>query len=504
MKRIFLALVLLSSLCVSAESAIIYVDKDNSCPGAGTTDNPYCSIQNAFDRNLKRGDSIRIRDAATAYDQNALLNNKSGSSGNPIIIEPDTGNNPTIRYSGNGSQNAAIEIRDSSYVIVRNLTFDGTGIAPSQSAIRVQASTHDISGNEVYGNTFLNWSGSEAQDVHNISVVLITSTGLRGGSVPRGTLVHDNTFTNCRHVAIGLPGAQNPEVYNNTVTGLKSGHNFGSGTRTSIEATAITSGSWGGAAAPANNSQGANIHDNSLHDFEPYPSNGLPNKATAAYHVISGFHADVNADNGQLVRNLIYNINQGIRDGAGVGIFIESRCDGWVVKENRIYHMGNAGILNGRSGTGDANNNQFINNVVDDAGYGLWAQRGFNLTIKNNIFSRCSILAIFIDAIAASEAPHTIDYNDYYSTDSNRIGKWNASCTDGMNCTFDAWKTTIQAVTGQSADDTHAISTDPLFVSATTGSEDYHLKTSPASPCINAGLNGVHIGAFPKDAPSRP
>ena len=33
---------------VPAQAAILYVDKDNGCPGTGTSQAPYCRIQNAF------------------------------------------------------------------------------------------------------------------------------------------------------------------------------------------------------------------------------------------------------------------------------------------------------------------------------------------------------------------------------------------------------------------------------------------------------------------------
>src|SRR5919106_4953468 len=91
------AVIIFSSLIwlTAAEAAIIYVDKDNSCPGAGTTESPYCSIQNAFNKVIA-GDTIRIRDAVTPYDQNAILTT-SGMAGSPIIIESAWGHRPIIR-----------------------------------------------------------------------------------------------------------------------------------------------------------------------------------------------------------------------------------------------------------------------------------------------------------------------------------------------------------------------------------------------------------------------
>src|SRR5215470_967293 len=118
----------ISSICVvlfgicgpsETQATILYVDKDSPCPGAGTTGVPYCSIQNAFNM-VNPGDTIRIRNAASPYDQNAKTT-RSGTASSPIVLEPDIGNTPIIRYTGGGSQRAAIEIRDADYWIVRNL-----------------------------------------------------------------------------------------------------------------------------------------------------------------------------------------------------------------------------------------------------------------------------------------------------------------------------------------------------------------------------------------------
>src|SRR5215510_2501586 len=77
----------------SADATTIYVDKDNACPGSGSTRNPYCSIQNALNHTgLVPGDHIKIRDAASAYDESSTTKSDGsvdGTASNPIVIEPD-------------------------------------------------------------------------------------------------------------------------------------------------------------------------------------------------------------------------------------------------------------------------------------------------------------------------------------------------------------------------------------------------------------------------------
>ena len=55
---------------VPAQAAILYVDKDNGCPGTGTSQAPYCRIQNAFNV-ASAGESFRL-DAGDAQEPGRL------------------------------------------------------------------------------------------------------------------------------------------------------------------------------------------------------------------------------------------------------------------------------------------------------------------------------------------------------------------------------------------------------------------------------------------------
>jgi hypothetical protein len=162
MRRInakFAGLFIFGSLsCLApAEAAIIYVDKDKSCPGSGTSSSPYCTIQGAF--NVARpGDVIRIRDAATPYDESAVAT-RSGTASAPITIEPDVGHHPKLRYSGRNAQAGVIEIRNADYWQIRRLNFDGSGTQTSRHAVLLHAYTRDITGHRITQNTFRNWGG---------------------------------------------------------------------------------------------------------------------------------------------------------------------------------------------------------------------------------------------------------------------------------------------------------------------------------------------------------
>ena len=101
----------------SVKAAIIYVDKDSSCPGNGLTAGPYCSIQNGLNHpGLRAGDTIRIRDSATPYDENAVTpSGLDGTAANPIVIEPDVGNNPILRSIATNVDSGVITINNGSF-----------------------------------------------------------------------------------------------------------------------------------------------------------------------------------------------------------------------------------------------------------------------------------------------------------------------------------------------------------------------------------------------------
>src|SRR5882724_3597850 len=73
----------------------IFVDNSSGCPGSGTTGSPYCALSSAI-TNAAPGHDIKIRTGSSAYTgtYSAPL---SGTAGNPIIVEADAGNNPTMQ-----------------------------------------------------------------------------------------------------------------------------------------------------------------------------------------------------------------------------------------------------------------------------------------------------------------------------------------------------------------------------------------------------------------------
>jgi hypothetical protein len=195
--KVIFGLVLITGLFViaSAQAAILYVDKDNPCPGSGTSATPYCSIQNAVSA-VNAGDTIRIRDAASAYSE-TIQTSKSGLSGSPITVEPDIGHNPILRNAGAGSACATFWLHGS-YWTIQNLNFDATGVNPCVfGAILVHSDVLSNQGIKILANTFKGWGGPTGEPAAKGMAAVFVSGGANPpnvGNWPTGTLIEGNIF----------------------------------------------------------------------------------------------------------------------------------------------------------------------------------------------------------------------------------------------------------------------------------------------------------------------
>lgn len=443
-----ISLILFWLFAVSAEAAIIYVDRDQGCPGSGTTGTPYCNIQNAFNV-VNAGDTIRIRDSASTYDMTATLT-RSGSLGSRITIEPDTGHNPTLRYTGSGSDNGVMVLEDVSYVTVQNLNFNGSGVHTSRWAVYVHATSANPTANEILTNTFQNWGGSTA----NASSASITRApvGIDGGycnptcsNKPVSTVVRGNTFTDNRQNNIFIQHADDTLVENNTMTGLKCGLTVdGVGDTVGI-------GIWD---SGTSSSSGTIIRGNSIHDFAPRSGCGIA--MGTPYATSAGIWCDVEPRNGLIEKNQIYNINQPTDTDRGShesqGIFIEAGCSGWVVQNNVIYNIGGAGIRQRMNRSGRTAN-LYTNNTIYKIGYngiefGVTGS-GNPGTIRNNIVMDAGESQIHFED---SSAVATINYNLYWDSTGSKIGNWGAGVVN-----FATWKS-------QCSCDANSVNAFPKFV----------------------------------------
>jgi hypothetical protein len=482
MRRIntkFAGLFIFGSLsCLApAEAVVIYVDKDKSCPGSGTSNSPHCTIQAAF--NVARpGDVIRIRDSATPYDERAVAT-RSGTSTAPITVEPDVGHHPKLRYSGRNAQAGVIEIKDADYWRIKGLTFDGSGTQTSRYAVLLYAYSRDITGHRIFGNTFRNWGGTGENTKSAFAVILRPrfTTGYNNLHV-KNSVISDNTFDNNAHGAIQLIKTANITIEHNMIEDTQCGRTpDGRAGATGIK--------------DSQGSVGTIIRYNVVRDHQRSEKCLLPKQGITTY---AGIYCDTGATRGQVVGNVVYNIDKDHPDntnpratGVGsIGIFIESMCHDWQVHGNLVYNIGNYGLRNGSSSTGDPNRTVWKNNTVYGVGRNaLWIARGRNLTVKNNILVHDQANAsIELTKTAVNQGPHNIDHNLYWDTqDGTKVGRWGDYWTRNLA----NWRRSCKC-------DGAGLSVNPLFLNVSAGSEDFRLRSSSAAR--GTGEGDIDLGAY--------
>jgi hypothetical protein len=454
----------------AVHSATIYVDGDNSCPGSGTSASAYCSVQLAFN-NVSAGDRILIRDAAIPYNESAVLS-KSGTASAPITISNDGGHNPNITYVSPGAQTGAIVLRDVSHVTISGLRFDGARIQTSRNAINLSNSLGaPMTGIKITDITCSNWGGSGTATQQAACI----RTTAKARSYTIAVSVLNSKFTGNRFSSLRLSNSQGSLVEGNTITNQKCG------------LTNEGSLHWAGIKI-GGPSTGMTIRNNRISGFQTYAEcvfDVIPRNTKMM--IMAGIYCDTGANNGTIENNEIHGLNYPnvFPFGDSVGIFLESRCSGWVVKNNVVHKIGHKGVRNGSAGTGDPNNNTYVNNTFVNIGLnGIWIRRGANQTIKNNIIHvDSSGVPIEFNATAVMQGGHRIDYNLYWDMrDGSKVGRWG----DTLIHNLASWRQSCQC-------DGAALSTDPSFMSVSSGSEDFRLTSS--SPARAAGERQTDLGA---------
>ena len=474
--RKLIALVFLTASLANA--TVRYVNNNSPCPGNGTSSSPYCNIQNAFNVAVA-GDDIRIQFGTGVYDQQATTVS-AGTSTSPIIVESDNAaQQPILRFTGNGSNNAMLHINGHSYWTLQNLTFDGSGVFTSAFAVWVSGPSWttgpDTVGVKILSNTFRNWGGTEAQDqaAYNNGQVSMEALHVSGGYAPpagaytiNGILIQNNVFDADRLIALSMVSTKNSLVQNNEFKNLTCGVQTSGGTAQAVvtDGIHIISGTIGGGSGDVYKS-------NSFHNFAS--SCGLTQGA-GGYTEKEALHCDMGPGSGTVDSNLVYNIGP-----PGPAIHIEYQCYGWLVKNNIVHDVGGDALYH-NPGSTTGSNNKYINNTVYNAGgWGMTLYSG-NAVVENNIIDNSAAYQIRVIGNGKTQGGLTIDYNDYWDNSGGaRVGTW-----DPSNYNFSNWKATCSC-------DAHSINANPQFVNPPTD-----LSLQSTSPALGSGLGGVTMGAM--------
>jgi hypothetical protein len=481
--KVFILIALFTS---SADAAILYVDKDNACPGAGTDGNPYCSIANA-EGAVAAGDTIRIRDAASAYSETITTTKFGTSDGVRITVEPDTGHNPTLRNAGAGGDCATFYLKGVAYWTIQNLNFDATGVNPCKfGAIWAQSgwAGGDTASVKILNNTFKGWGGPTGEPSTTAMNAVIISGGISGpleGTWPTNTVVEGNTFDSNRTYSLVLSHTDGTIVRGNEFVNQKCGRGQDAVNQVGMHVIFTN--------------KNLLITENDFHDDEDRASCTLTTQGfateTAIWCDVGQWQATV-VTNNEISRNRIWNLQKDKNDYSNPnglshstrGMFIEADCAGFTVKNNLIWDIGNIGITNAyHSLNGSAPANNYYNNTIYSNGiYGFQVKSG-NVVVKNNIISNNSTAQICRGACSedgdTAIVSLTADYNFY----NDGAGQTLIGRVSGTDYTLANWKTNC------GCGDAAAITGNPLFTNA--GSADFTLLST--STAINAGttISGV-------------
>ncbi len=385
--RTFILLCLILSPSVFA--ATRYVDQDHRHCNDNPNDNqPYCSIAAAF-RDLRTGDTVRIRTSRRPY-RVSVTSEQPG----PITVEADAQHRPVLTTD---TSDTILTLTDASHWTIRNLIFDGQG-QEIRYAIVVNARSRHVHNINIEHNRFVNLGGFAGNFKKPMAVKFTSSQWKKFKPEQNNYYVTDsaivnNVFDNCAHGGVLLSHTKNVTVANNHMTHFRCGrYNDG---RIGVQAIKI-----------ALSSLNAVVRGNRVGAFQPSSSCPLqpgkhPRTGRPSRPVYIGIYCDVGSQNGLVVDNVVFDIEAGRsrpapnNNGSSAGIFVESRCKDWKVTNNLIYNIGTYGFRNGSKGTGSADRTAFTNNTIYGiAGHAISIQKGENLTIQHNILSNYAGVAI--------------------------------------------------------------------------------------------------------------
>ena len=192
-------------------AAPVYIDGDATCPGAGTNDDPYCSLGDAVAQHeLEPGDELLVRDAAEPYDGERVEIVASGTDESPLVLAPDEGHSPVIQHAIRFSSG-------SSHWVVRDLTFDGS-VATNLRAVEFSAGSSTITDVRVENLDIRDWGAANTNGSVSYAAAIALNAGEEGDFTD--AVIRGNRITDGKGGGISTSRVDGIAVENNTIDGL--------------------------------------------------------------------------------------------------------------------------------------------------------------------------------------------------------------------------------------------------------------------------------------------
>jgi len=460
---IFVAIlaVLLAPAGLAAE---FYVATKGSDANPGTIDQPWKTIQHAAET-LQAGDTVFVRKGV----YKALVNiHVSGTQGAPITFTNYPNEKAVIDGSGIVplSDNCGlIFIQDQHDLVIRGFELRNFSTAkpdPQPAGIFVLGACYNI---ELRNNN-VHAIRNTHKDGNGFGIAIYGTSDMQ----PITNLIIDGNEVH--HLKTGNSESM---VLNGNVTNFQVTHNR-------VHDNNNIGIDFAGFEQTCPDPAKDRARDGVCSDNVVWKISSRSNPSYAGSASADGIYCD-GAERVVIERNVIYFADIGVELASEHGVQDgDGNCTDCTLRDNFIYKSRVAGLglggydaMRGATINCSVTNNTFYQNDTMRTGSGEVMLQFYltNNTIEQNIFV-AGTQNVFVSNPATSNAGTVFDYNCYFSRGGAEDSGWQWKNADVTG--FDAWKTA-------SAQDTHSIFADPLFVKATRA--DFHLTAG--SPAVNAG-----------------
>jgi len=439
---------------LDVSNAIHVSNSGNDTSGDGSETSPYRTIKKAASL-VTAGDLVLV--SGGTYSEKDILPVTSGQEGDYItfLAKPGTGA-VNISHSATDVSDTAplFNLISRNYIWIEGFQFKDShfGLAsimiqdPSQDS-GTTTGTHNV----VVNNRFINVGSTENGPAWNDS----SQIGVFNGA---DNVICNNYFFQVAGDGITLWGKQtsNNLVCNNTFKAFF--------TKTGGVSRAID----------------VQYHQNSDE------VDGIGNNVIAFNHaqdIVKNIWLDRNGSNNVIIRNFAKN--------GETHIFNESRCKHTLVQENIAVSMNTGYFSSYYTSTGWTEDARYVNNIAYDNAIGFKIHKSMRDEFRNNIaFNNHQYNLQFTDE-ALSHTPFIFRHNLWFSSsiaNSIYLGGIPNPTVDG-EATYDGVATSVTSFQAQ-VGETGGLSQEPLFA------DTDHFTLSPTSPAIDAGDNGLDIGAY--------
>lgn len=416
----------------SSVAANYYVSTTGNDASNGSSASPFRTIAKAATV-VAAGDSVII--GGGTYSEKNITPKVSGQEGRWIIFAPSPGSTVIMKHPATSisDETPIFQLSNRNYIWIEGLQFKDFkyGLASIYIA--------NGQGNVVFKNRFENLGNDQVAAWNgNQMVALFNSTF---------NVVHNNYFYNIvgDGINVNSSSTKNNLISNNTFDTFKGKMR-----------------SWGGTGLF---SRAIDIQDMSQGNNVIAFNSGKS--------VVNTVWLDRNGSGNVILRNFA-------RNSTGL-VFNESRCSTNVIQENISVSNSTGFMTANYDGTEDTYRQRIINNIAYNNTVGFRVNKSHEDEFRNNIAFNNTNYNLSMTTLATTYGPHIFKNNIWFSAN-----KANSIEYKGAATSVSAFQSAIK--------ETGGLSTNPLFTSTTSGSENFVLQAT--SPAKKAGDNGLDLGAY--------